>query len=206
MKKLLFVHIPKTGGVTINDTLIKGDYKNRFGHDFARDIRVKIPDSFDNLTKFTTVRNPWSRLVSVYTFLTKGSNIHKPPAHKDFDKMGATSFEDFIKKLYEVNKGGDDIYILNDSKPLRVNLYTRLQTNWVFDNDENQLVDYICYLDNLSEDMKTFNKKFGFNINILPPQNQTKHKYYTEMYTDETMKMVEELYAKDIEAFGFKYE
>jgi hypothetical protein len=205
MKDILYIHIPKTGGVTINNTLIKTGYKNKFGHQFAKTIKHNNPTQFNGCVKFTTVRNPWSRLLSVYTFLTVGSNIHKPPEHIFFDKLGIKSFYEFIKRLYILNKDNNDNYIYHADKNHIVNLYTRQQINWVFDNDGNQLVDYICRLDTLSNDINGFNEKYGFNINLIPPQNLTKHKYYTEMYNNETIDMVEELYIDDINEFGFKY-
>src|SRR5204862_2265949 len=88
-KCFLFVHIPKTAGNSIQsvlrdyweDQLIalrnEQDGVERFGlrnpkyklkkHSTLADYRVALGEmEFDNLYKFTSVRNPWDRMISLY--------------------------------------------------------------------------------------------------------------------------------------------
>ncbi len=87
-KNFLFVHIPKTAGNTIQDVLLEysedtkvtrtcQDGINCFGivsekystqkHSPLREYQQKLPEIlFNNLFKFTCVRNPWDRLISFY--------------------------------------------------------------------------------------------------------------------------------------------
>lgn len=204
MNNIIYVHIPKTGGVTVNDSLIKQGYINKFGHQFASKIKEKIGNSFDNNIKFTVVRNPWDRLVSVYTFLTKGSEIHRPPEYQYFKPLNINTFTEFIEYLYDHNKDTEDVYILKNNPTHDINLYTLNQTNWVL-GDGELLIDYICKLDNLKDGIIDLNKKYGLNILLGPHKNKTNHKHYTEMYSEKTKDIVYKLYKKDIEYFNFEF-
>ena len=86
--KVLFVHIPKTAGTTIETALglksaeclydfqgKKADQIVTRQHLFASEYR-NIIDNVDNLYRVSVVRNPYDRLVSAYHFA--GKNIYIP--------------------------------------------------------------------------------------------------------------------------------
>jgi|TARA_B110000305_G_scaffold159150_1_gene176017 hypothetical protein len=78
------------------------------------------------------------------------------------------------------------------------------QTNWLFNESGNSLMDYIFKL----EDPNGMNKVFE-RLSIpkvkLPHKNRNGHKHYTEYYDDETRQIVAEKYAKDIEYFNYEF-
>ena len=71
--KFVFIHIPKTGGSSI-ETLFLGKPQRRwapeinhyFQHATAAELRNRLMnrDNFDRYFKFAFVRNPWDRIVS----------------------------------------------------------------------------------------------------------------------------------------------
>jgi chondroitin 4-sulfotransferase 11 len=65
-KKMVFIHIPRTGGTSIKSALNLHDkiYKEDVYHMSANDIPKKYNDYF----KFTFVRNPFDRFVSLYFY------------------------------------------------------------------------------------------------------------------------------------------
>lgn len=69
--RFIFVHIPKTGGTSIKNSLPRCDsfFTITRNHFFAS----KYHDKYPNFTKFAFVRNPFDRIVSYYNFLTKQS-------------------------------------------------------------------------------------------------------------------------------------
>jgi hypothetical protein len=198
---LIYIHIPKTGGWSMHNTLKSVGFTKKNGHKFGGEIKGIMGDSFDDHFKFTIVRDPWSRLLSSYTFLSTGSDVHRPPEHKEFLTLGVQTFESFIHKLYEINKNEDDIYILPHNKTHRVNLFTLNQVNWVSGVD----VNYIGYLGDLEESMNRINEMTGINIPIPPKGNTTKHDNPTDVYTTELIDIVSEMYHKDITKFNFKF-
>ena len=72
INKLIYIHIPKTGGWSICNVLDDVGYKNWFNHSSAIEIRDKIGlVNFNNSIKFTVIRNPWDKIKSGYFFFKK---------------------------------------------------------------------------------------------------------------------------------------
>lgn len=202
---IIYVHIPKTGGWSMTKSLSEHGLTKLYGHDFSKTIKGKIGDEFDSKFKFTVVRNPWDRLLSTYSFLTNGSDIHRPPESKQFDTLGVKSFTEFVHKLYDINKGTDDVYLLPHDEGNRVNLFTLNQVNWILDDESGQLVDYVGKLSDLTKVITIINETNGLSLTVPPIGNTTKHGKSSDVYTTELVDMVSELYHKDITRFNFKF-
>jgi hypothetical protein len=71
---VIFVHIPRTAGTSIATAL--GSYKKQHQHFFARKHIALRPD-WGTCFKFSFVRNPWDRVVSLFTYQTNGSGSFK---------------------------------------------------------------------------------------------------------------------------------
>src|SRR5690606_13135991 len=88
-KKFLFIHLPKTGGNSIQTLLkaysedkivclnalqdgverfeIRNEYPSLHKHSSLSDYKRELPETtFLNLFKFSTIRNPWDRAISHY--------------------------------------------------------------------------------------------------------------------------------------------
>ena len=66
-------------------------------------------------------------------------------------------------------------------------------------------INYICRFENLEEDFYKVCDKLKIKNITLPHLNKIHHSHYTDVYTDETRKIIENLYSKDIEHFGYKF-
>src|SRR5256885_8008660 len=77
-RKLLFVHIQKTGGESVAQMLARGAADiRRYGakHEFARAGKERLGAAWNEYFKFAFARNPWDRLVSWYTMIEHAKQI-----------------------------------------------------------------------------------------------------------------------------------
>lgn len=204
--KCIFVHIPKCAGTSIYKTLIPDfnpphdinqteyggwDSKNKIWKQHAmasQIIEFYCPD-FNDYFSFAFVRNPWDRSVSDYFWMKKALNVED-------------SFKNFLKLSNKFNTPRLSYPHLNGSGR---GDHLLAQSDFIFDSNGNQIVNYIGKFENLQEDFNTICDKIGIPQQQLPHINKSKNKHYTEYYDDETRKIVAEKYAKDIEYFGYKF-
>jgi chondroitin 4-sulfotransferase 11 len=207
IKKSIFIHTPKCGGMSMESVChnnnIDIDPINRPDTWLAarRDNGVfnyKNIESEDFEYSFSFVRNPFSRIVSAWKTRWVSKN--------EFDKF-ANFVRDFCVK--------ESTYYPYESKVSipAVNYFHRWshvmpffdRRMKLFDNQDNQLVNFIGKMESYQQGFDTVCDKIGIPRQQLPHKNKTKHKHYTEYYDDETREIVAEKYAKDIEMFGYKF-
>jgi len=198
-KKIIFVHIPKNAGESIEKFF--GGYRKRerlwgteedgtiLQHLTAAEIKHRFSSEiFDNYFKFTFVRNPFSRCVSEYFW----------------EKTQLRETMDF-KSWVKLKLG----YLIENSRSKSIHVIRRMhnlpQYNFIYGNNGKLLVDFVGKFENLQQDFNIVCDKIGIPRQQLPHKNKTKHKHYTEYYDNETREIVEEKYARDIEYFGYKF-
>lgn len=127
---------------------------------------------------FTSVRNPYSRAVSMY----KHSSWRPVKTFKNFCNLIANN--DYPSECAKWHSSTLTEHLL----------------------DENTIkVDFVIRLENLQEDFNIVCDKIDTPRQELPHRNTSKHRHYTEYYDDETRAMIAKRYAKDIEYFGYKF-
>jgi chondroitin 4-sulfotransferase 11 len=184
--KFIFIHIRKTGGTSIEKIFVPtaGNTKNDvpYKHHSSSEMQRKFPKEWKEYFTFSFVRNPWSWLVSRYTWSKYTQGV-----------ITCTSFEDFIGR---VNKGQFTGWLKTALEP---------QVGMLLDINDRLMVDFVGRFENIQEDFNIVCNKIGTPEQQLPYKNATKHKHYTEYYDDETKSIVAEKYAKDIEYFGYEF-
>ena len=183
--KCIFVHIPKTAGVSIYK--IFGTKRRQQNHDTLEKYNRYQDPRRKNYFKFCFVRNPWDRFLSTYFYLKKGGRGGKGDVR---DAKILNQFENFKEFVGNFDKIKNDL----------ADRHFYEQFFWMDDR-----LDYIGKVENLQNDFNFICDKIGIERHKLPHKNPTKHKHYTEYYDDETREIVAKKYAKDIEYFKYEF-
>ena len=183
---LLFVHIPKTGGYSIEKKFgIEKTENNCFSYTeekynniifapqhFTPDLIEKYyPKRYKHSLKFTIVRNPYSKLISEF-FYRKWT-------------WSPGNFHDFITKI-----------------PYGICDHNLPQKRY-FGN--NILYNHVLKFENLKEDFANMSRDYGFSPD-LPHENKSSVKTndYISEINRETLDLINDYYKEDFEFL--KYE
>lgn len=201
--KFIYTRVAKTGSVAIIHAL------RNYVHDLQRvydiekcnydpchisssDIQKKVPCEFNEYFKWAFTRNPWDRLVSIWSMNKQSKHfVCAFPLH-------IPDFPQFIKSL-------DNLDWMPKKNTYRQS--NKKYFNYTFGNisDFTSGSDFVGKFENLQNDFDFICESIGVPKQTLSQTNKTSHKHYTEYYNDETRKIVAEKYAKDIESFGYKF-
>ena len=199
--KIGYVHIPRTAGTSMSSWIIKNisgssKLKNHQSHESASIMLKEYPQI--NYF-FTIVRNPWSRVVSMYRFHT---NKIPPEVDLKFFSNDKLAFDEFKQKIKSLSF---DEYLDN---------YIHTPTNVWYSSITPQIqwldlpIGLIVIYENLNTDFEKIQKLFRNNT-PLPHLNKHGHlneSHYTSFYNEHSKKRVAEIYGEDIEAFKYKFE
>jgi hypothetical protein len=194
--KLIFVHIPKTGGMSIRQALMSkyGHVIDEVGksHNSAADVIQTIGyDEWNSHVSFAVVRNPYDWAVSHYHF------IHDSPEHQDHKDVKEMDFDDFI--LYLVR---NTLY----SKKTVTGVY-QTQTDYVLSKYGGQFTTAILRFESLVSDWNWLCHAV-LKIPTLPLRhiNISKNRnHWTKYFKDEQIrKHFEGAFMRDFVHFNYK--
>lgn len=196
--KLIFIHIPKCGGSSLNDAL--KDYRTelfnkKIGHATYLDYKQRVGDNIKNYKIFTIVRNPWEWHVSFFFYLKQTNPKHS--GHRleyDLFRTRNFSFTDYI-------------YWLDDDKrpKSKQRFVLRNQFDWCVNEKNEFVVDHVLRLDNIEEDYKEFCEIYDIKENKFPFVNKGSHSLYRNYYDDKTENIIKNKHKKDIEFFKWEF-
>ena len=190
--KFLFIHIPRTGGTSIESQFNCKENKEKNKHWTLSYWRKTLDrETFDDYLKFAFVRNPWDLMISKHKcswFASSHSATRRRIGGPIGEKAGKSLkyFLDHYKT--PTHESGETFHDYFD--PEQMNFIGR------FENRENDL-NYISTQIGVNIDSNIHHRK-------IQMRNKNK-KHYTEYYDDETKQIVAEKYAKDVEYFGYKF-
>lgn len=181
--QIVFIHIPKTAGSSIR----RGYFKNNF----EKFVGFKFPNEWDNLFKFTFVRNPYDRFISAYKMFTEGFVENKPHINLNYKtKMSPKEFLMVAKK---------DTNYLNTSG---IGFHVYPQTH-----EFNFLKhsDFVGRFETIEYDFKEICNINNIEYTTLPHWNRTNRLEYREYYDDELLEMVSDYYSEDLKVLNYKF-
>lgn len=194
--KALFIHIPRTGGTSIEGyfrkEIIKKRPKEIYGKNCLQEYkkyhlngRQHFPlkyfdryDGIDDYFKFTFVRHPFDRLVSAYEY--------------SFKKI--YSFNFFIKvilRLPVLSNGFSASHI------------THLKPQHQFIGSNKLKLEFFGRFENLEADFRKIQIKMGLEPKKIPHTFKTKRKPYQDYFNKKTKSIAERVYRKDFKLFDY---
>lgn len=186
---VLFVHIPKAAGISICDEL----YGREIGHKRAIDFQRADAEWFSSVRKFTIVRNPYSRLLSAYSFLSKGG-MGKYRFDREFSKV--------LSKYEDVNDFVVGWLAKNNNYMSYIHFIP--QADFLCDAGGNLIVDRVGKIESLDEFVESINSDWGLSLrpkrlNISRTQGQGELEL-----SKEAIDVINEIYKKDFELLGYE--
>lgn len=216
-KKLLFIHIPKTGGQTIefefksliwdfNETHYKilwginPEKTIEFSHLGYHDIITNYPEAFAQADEiFTIVRHPYDRFISQFNFWHKWKKMRRiMNVEIDF------SFEEYVEQV-------EAIHLQHSKKPYSQFEMCHYQpmSDFVLHEDKIpqnlKILRYENYNEEVLQFLKGENSPTPEELTELPVVNCSHRCKEKENYlNDKTKSALTRLYAKDFELFNYE--
>ena len=201
--KIIFIHIPKCAGQSIENIFLKDlglNWQDRYplllrpkkakekgperlAHLYAEEYFKFgfIPkEKYDKFFKFTIIRNPIDRVLSEI-------NYRRIPKKKSTNSNGFESVEEYISKVSKLNKFSD------------LQRHISPQVKFLYDSETNELlVDKIISFDELNYEVpKILKKKLRVFLEV-PKINASKSKLWLkEELTSEDFSFLHDFYASD---------
>lgn len=152
-------------------------------------------ERWNNAFKFTFIRNPWDRAVSLFMHQTKGDGHFKDWLLSTVEKDGHPKDRRQPWKLSDKmhSTGGH-------SFPWKS------QTDWLVDNNGKINMDFIGRYETLDRDFKAMCEMIGVKPTRLPVINKSDHYSYQSYYDPECKEIVASWHRHDIVRFNYKFE
>lgn len=142
-------------------------------------------EKIEHLVKFSVVRNPWARAVSLY-FRSEGIKLS--------ERM---SFDAFVERMSYANDT-----CVNPSRHQN-------QLDWLIDDNGRIAVDFVQKLEELGSKTDELNSKLQGRCKIgharLNVNPASKSDEYRNIYTDASRKRIASLFEKDVDYFEFSF-
>lgn len=197
--KLIFIHIPKNGGRSISSL-----FNQRFDHFTANYYATEYRKFWESYTKFTILRNPYDRYVSMYHYI----QTHRRHKYEPIACEGADFKQWLIKNMFayrwETNFYSPELHRGEDGE-----LGSRFWFSPQYMRIElanGDVKPTIHYLENGMDMLESYlfnvtGKKF-----TIPHTNKTEHKPFQEYYDSELIKLVNDFPPLKWDLTMFNYE
>lgn len=207
-KQFMFVHIPKTGGSSIESALeVYKSFEYDMSHPTSLQIKQWIDkDLFNSLYKFSSIRNPWDLQFSCWSYYVRQCDADIEMDFNTYIKwkfLDDESIRDGEKYIKNKNMGDNMQFLRNPYYVHRIP-----QVYFIIDENGKFLVDQIVNLENVDEDLLEISEKLDLDLIYVPKINisRTEEEDYRNFYTKETREIIEKRFAIDIKTFGYVFD
>ena len=206
-KRALFVHVPKTGGVSVGVAFERccPDARSKapgvtppLGRHAPYERILRAEPQTADYWSFAFVRNPWARMVSWWSMIHDWDLAHGPASGKpqDTDRMRGND----MWRAAAAYSGFEEFVLRGTEELPRVG---RPQAHYL--RAPGREVDFVGRTETFAEDLQTVERRLGGEPTHVPHRNKSPHGSYRDYYTDATRAKVAEVYAADLDAFGYTF-
>lgn len=198
--KFIFIHVPKAAGTSVmhvlralegnNNRLLantKHETLSEFSINWRKRCRLMFNENPEEYFRFAFVRNPWSRMHSLYTYL----KIMRPRHEIDSVK----SFRHFLLQSRDPKSWINGLHSM------------RSQLDYFTTEDKFLEMDFVGHFEYLQEDLRNIELHIGADIKIPHLNRPSSAKSdYREHYDQEMVEIVSLRFKDDIEEFGYTFK
>ena len=193
-RKIIFIHIPKCGGTSIDRSAIFEGGIPRYGHPSLGRFKIILGPRFSEFRLLTLVRNPWDRLASAFHFASvEAIKLQGDNARIAFDLL---------------NEFGNDLgrflsaFCEAPQKFIKA-LWFRPAVSF-FNPSQCDIPYFIQKLEDKAN-LAPLRHFLGMpDFQLLHERKGTTAPLETSAFTDEVFRRVGEIYAADVQAFGYQ--
>lgn len=186
----LFVHVPKTAGTSVTNSL----YGNKgMSHWRLRDYALALNSTeFLGAYRFSFVRNPYTRTVSVYNYLSKGGN---------------NDHDDRVRRRSDVDMDSLNSFVASITPQLmRAVAHLAPQTYFLSLPGSQRALSAIGFYETLESDFAEITATIGHPTVCLPALNRSPTgslgASVTDL-TDDSIERIRWLYRRDFASLGY---
>jgi len=203
-RKCIFIHIPKTGGTSIENAIwpslndrrpsdlwmgFTSEFENRYQtgglqHLLAKYVQLEVGERiFNEFYKFAVVRNPFDRAVSQYTYMAG-----RPDLRSFIGMNEGDSFEKYLALIKS-----------------RLHVQWECQHKFIFDDRGTLLVDRVARYERFQEDLSEILTVIGVDPRVMGHDLKGARGEYREYYDEDAKEMLVDLYREDLRLFNYAF-
>lgn len=202
----IFFHLYKCGGMSLRKFLqdnVQDMSEIQGGHSCPLDMKIHYEKNnkakqFQDIFKFTFIRNPFDFMVSTYFYGKSYTNhfMHDDIINNNMD------MEKFIPYYFKVREQHKNPKV----RPFGSNKVVTFK-DWLLDNDGNTIVDFIGKIEQYNDDMLIISDKIGLDKNEVPlvNVNPNRSKNYREYYNSNSKRMIEKNFEWELDTFKYTF-
>lgn len=201
--RFVFVHVPKTGGDSIDKLLREqvGDVRKQQGTRHATYRRILDTEpALADYWSFGVVRNPWARMVSWWAMIDKWNHAWGPASGKPQVARGGMKDGNKMWRRVAEYAGFEEFCVRGTEEFPRLAMP---QLAYLLDGP--RAVDFVGRTETLAADVAHAQREIGLPEVPVPHHNRSGGGRYTDYYSPTSRARIAEVYARDVEELGYRY-
>jgi hypothetical protein len=201
--RMLFIHIPKTGGASVEQVLREAlpDARTigKERHPRLRRALEQAPEASDYWT-FGFVRNPWARMYSWWSMIDRWNHRLGPASGKPQTETDGTRAGNPLWRAVAEYADFDEFILRGTAEIPRLAM-----TQASFLRTPERTADFVGRTERLADDLAVVQKQLGLPVAQPPRRNSWSKGRWQDAYTPDTRSRIAEVYAEDLDAYGYEF-